>query len=343
MTSTDLDITKAFYYIPDSFVYVTSTKKAIQHQTMHYSMRTLLACVVAAAGISTSSAVYNTYKSCNQPVDVIFVFDDKSCISLARDVIVHYKSLMVPETKLKFGVAFCSKTEVEHTGPEAGLSHLLMITENLQHADQANLHPHDTTHLPDRTGTRAENTPYPIYEITDIRSSSDSCLKTVGAMFKEHSSDKSTKLTVLVATKKTWADPKHIQEAAALKGPSYNSTVAVIAAGSRSYGSRDVLEKMASDPSKFMTVSSTNDLHDISNKFAQGACRLTEVDLSTPSFPVSLATMAPLKSVRSCERLSSTVYEVRTHMGPLGYVLETKFCGSGSLFDEHSCTCALKS
>ena len=40
----------------------------------------------------------------------------------------------------------------------------------------------------------------------------------VGAMFKEHSSDKSTKLTVLVATKKTWADPKHIQEAAALKG-----------------------------------------------------------------------------------------------------------------------------
>ena len=55
-------------------------------------------------------------KSCDQPVDVIFVFDDKSCISLARDVIVHYKSLLVPETKLKFGVAFCSKTEVEHTG-----------------------------------------------------------------------------------------------------------------------------------------------------------------------------------------------------------------------------------
>ncbi|GFR81494.1 hypothetical protein ElyMa_004071000 [Elysia marginata] len=259
------------------------------------SVRILFAFLVVVAVFDASNGVYNTYKSCDQPVDVIFVFDDKSCISLARDVIVHYKSLLVPETKLKFGVAFCSKTEVEHTGPEAGLSHLLMITENLQHADLASLHPHDTTHLPDRTGIRAENTPYPIYEITDISSSSDSCLKTVGAMFKEHGSDKSTKLTVVVATKKTWADPKHIEEAAALKGPSFNSTVAVIAAGSRSYGSRDVLEKMASDPSKFMTVSSTNDLHDVSNKFAQGACRLTDVDLSTPSFPVSIATMAPLK------------------------------------------------
>ncbi|GFO14959.1 hypothetical protein PoB_004146400 [Plakobranchus ocellatus] len=280
-------------------------------------------------------------KSCDQPVDVIFVFDDKSCISLARDVIVHYKSLLVPETKLKFGVAFCSRTEVEHTGPEAGLSHLLMITENLQHADLATLHPHDTTHLPDRTGIRAENTPYPIYEITDISSSPDSCLKTVGAMFKQHGSDKSMKLTIVVATKKTWADSKNIEEAEVLKGPSFNSTVAVIVAGSRSYRSRDILQKMASDPSKFMTVSTTNDLHDVSNKFAKGACRLTEVDLSTPSFPVSLATMAPLKTVRTCERLSATVYEVRTHMGPLGYVLETKFCGSGNLFDESSCTCAL--
>ncbi|XP_005109993.3 uncharacterized protein LOC101849887 [Aplysia californica] len=261
---------------------------------------------------------------------------------MARDVIVHYKSLLTPETKLRFGVAYCMKNQVEHTGPDSELSHLLMTTENLQHASGVEpIGTHDSIHLPDGAGYRAENTPYPVFEVTDIRSSAGSCLKTVGSMFDNHGHDKSAKMVILVATQKSWADPRHVEEAAALKGPTYNATLAVIAAGVQSRDTVDMLRSLASDPSKFMSANSTNDIHDVPNKLTQGSCQLLNVDLSTPSFPVSTID-TPDDPPQTCKRISDNTFEIRTHMGPLGYVLERRYCELEHLFDVATCTCPIE-
>ena len=75
--------------------------------------------------------------------------------------------------------------------------------------------------LPDAEMSRTQNSPYPVYEVTDIKASAGSCLKTVGAMFAQHGHQSSAKMVVLVATDLAWSHPRHVQEAAALRGDSF--------------------------------------------------------------------------------------------------------------------------